>query len=151
MYISTGSPRLDKATLDALRLWRFRPGATKGAKVPITYSMEGSVKYEATRKSMDDALARYLGKGTVLKGPIPEFPIWRTWTDKEGRGVYEMHVNKAGLVERVVILKSSGDPVFDQAAQKTLGKWLLSRGPLVIELPLRFVLTPESYSVDVAR
>jgi hypothetical protein len=45
------------------------------------------------------------------------------------------------------VLKTSGDAAFDDAAQKTLGKWRLSRGPLVLELPLRFVLTPSSYRV----
>ncbi|MGH8094325.1 MAG: hypothetical protein ACREIF_12775 [Chthoniobacterales bacterium] len=49
------------------------------------------------------------------------------------------------------VLKSSGDPAFDRSVEKTLGKWKLRRGPLVLELPLRFVLTPSSYSVQLAR
>lgn len=50
-----------------------------------------------------------------------------------------------------MVLQSSGDPIFDQAAAKALGKWQLNRGPLIVELPLSFVLTPRSYRVDVAR
>ena len=100
---------------------------------------------------MDEALAKYLGKGTVLHAPIPEYPVYKEWDFKEGRGVYELHVDKSGKVEGVKILKSSGDEPFDHSAVKTLGKWRLSRGPLVIELPLRFVLTPQSYSVGIVR
>src|SRR5256885_2104283 len=37
---STGSPLLDKASIDCLRRWRFAPGAPK-AKVPMTYTAHG--------------------------------------------------------------------------------------------------------------
>ena len=155
MYVSTGETILDQATRDALSQWRFKPGIVSAVKIPITYSMDGvgaqRVTYVVKERSMDDALARYLGKGTVLKGPVPEFPAWETWTFKEGRGVYELHVGNSGAVESVKILKSSGDEGFDRSATKTLGKWRLSRGPLVLELPLRFLLTPKSYSVNIAR
>jgi TonB family protein len=87
----------------------------------------------------------------VLKGPIPEYPRFPAWTDKRGKGVYELHADKAGKVEHVRILKSSGDATFDRSVEKTLRKWRLRRGPLVLELPLSFVLTPTSYAVDVAR
>lgn len=60
-------------------------------------------------------------------------------------------MDKDGRVPEVKILKSSGDLVFDREAVKTLDKWRLNRGPVVIELPLRFQLTPRSYSVDVGR
>ena len=100
---------------------------------------------------MDDVLAAFLGKGTVLKGPIPQYPKSPAWTDKSGKGVYELHVNQAGRVENVRILKSSGDAIFDREAVKTLGKWRLRRGPLVLELPLSFTLAPTNYSVKVAR
>ena len=100
---------------------------------------------------MDDVLARFLGKGTVLKGPIPEYPRRPAWTNKRGKGVYEFHADQAGKVQQVRVLKSSGDATFDRVVQKTLLNWRLRRGPLVLELPLSFVLTPTSYSVDVAR
>ncbi len=100
---------------------------------------------------MDDVLAAFLGKGTVRKGPIPAYPRRPSWTNKSGKGVYELHADKEGRITQVKILKSSSDAVFDREAVKTLGKWRLNRGPIIIELPLRFRLTPRSYSVDVGR
>jgi TonB family protein len=153
MYISTGQPHLDEDVLAALRQWRFEPDTLDGVRVPFSFLTGGlrSARYSTSEKSMDDVLARYLGKGTVVKGPIPQYPLFKRWTFKEGRGVYELHAGKTGTVESVKILKSSGDPAFDEAAQKTLGKWQLSHGPLVLELPLRYVLTPTSYKVELAR
>lgn len=158
MYASTGSEVLDQATVNTLRKWRFRSNTIKGAIVPITFSMQvgvsvghGAGTYSRTSKSMDDVLARYLGKGTILKGPLPEYPGRRPTYFKEGRGVYEIHVDKSGLVQSVRILKGSGDASFDRSVQSTLGKWKLSRGPLVVELPFRFILTPDSYSLELAR
>ena len=153
MYVKTGSPILDQAMVDTFSQWQFKPHTFIGVKISLAIAMSGPqiVTYEKTEKSMDDALASYLGKGTVLKAPIPEYPAYKQWTFKEGRGVYELHVESSGAVESVRILKSSGDKAFDRAATKTLRKWRLAHGPLVLELPLRFVLTPESYSVNIAR
>lgn len=123
-------------------------------KSPITFTMfRGlpSTEYVVRSKSMDDVLARFLGKGTVVKGPIPKYPRSPAWTYKQGKGVYELHAGSDGKVAEVRILKSSGDSIFDREAVKTLGKWRLRRGPLVLELPLSFTLTPANYSVDVAR
>ncbi len=155
MYVSTGEPILDQAAVKALSEWRFKPGTDKSVKVPINYSLDNGgptvTTYTRKEKSIDEALARYLGKGTVLNGPIPEYPVYKEWDFKEGRGVYELHVDRSGKVEEVKILKSSGDKSFDHSATKTLAKWRLSHGPMIIELPLRFVLTPQSYSVGLAR
>ena len=150
---STGSSVLDDAALTTFGQWRFNPGIFSKIRIPITFSIETGrvqITYEKKAKSMDDVLASYLGKGTVLKGPIPDYPR-RDWSFKKGKGVYELHGGVSGYIESVKILKSSGDPVFDRVAQKTLGKWRLSRGPLILELPLSFELTPESYKVQVAR
>ncbi len=73
------------------------------------------------------------------------------WTDRSGSGVYEIHMQKDGSVGAVRILKSSGDSTFDDVTAKTLRKWKLRRGPLVIELPLSFRLSPTNYSVDIPR
>jgi TonB family protein len=155
MYVSTGEPILDQAAVKALSEWRFKPGTDKSVKVRISYSLDNGgptvATYSRKEKSMDEALARYLGKGTVLQAPIPEYPVYKEWDFKEGRGVYELHVDRSGKVQEVKILKSSGDKSFDHSATKTLGKWRLSHGPMIIELPLRFVLTPQSYSVGLVR
>ena len=62
-----------------------------------------------------------------------------------------MHAGADGKVTTVRVLKSSGDTLFDQVAVQTLRKWRLRRGPLVVELPLAFTLTPTSFTVMVAR
>ena len=144
---------LDRAAREAFLRWRFKPGTSRRIKVPITFTMGGRVQtgYHVESRSMDDVLAGFLGKGTLLKGPIPEYPKSPPWTDKSGKGVYELHAGKDGRVTRVNGLKSSGDAPFDGVAVKTLGKWQLRRGPLVLELPLRFSLSPTHYAVDIAR
>lgn len=150
---STGHAILDQAATDAFRSARFAKGSPPRAKIPIAFTLTGGgrISYERKSKNMDDVLARFLGKGTVLKGPIPAYPTYPDWTFKSGKGVYELHANKEGKVDAVKILKSSGDEIFDREAVKTLGRWRLSRGPLVLELPLHFTLTPIDFSVDVAR
>lgn len=151
---STGHEILDQAVVKGLRSARFKKGTKPLLKIPFTFTMDGGRYYETVdvrRQDMDDVLSAFLGKGTVLKGPIPAYPRRPPWTHKSGKGVYELHVNKEGRVDRVRMLKSSGDAVFDREALETLGKWRLRRGPLVLELPLRFELTPTNYSVDVGR
>jgi TonB family protein len=94
---------------------------------------------------MDQTLAPFLGKGNVIKAPMPMYPS--PWTRKEGRGVYEIHVNNAGVVTEVKILKPSGDSTFDGVTVDTLREWRLRNGPKLIELPLVFVLTPDNFRV----
>ena len=115
--------------------------------------MGGNVvtEFVVKKKPMDEALERFLGKGTVLKGPIPEYPRFPQWIHKAGKGVYELHVQKDGRVSQVKILKPSGDDIFDRVAANTLRKWRLRRGPLILELPLSFNLTPTKYSVDIPK
>ncbi len=87
----------------------------------------------------------------TLRAPISEYPTDRDWSFKRGKGVFELHANKEGQADAVKILKCSGGDIFDREAVKTLGKWRLRHGPLVLELPLRFQLTPTDFSVQVAR
>ena len=96
---------------------------------------------------MDQVLAPFLGKENVINAPIPVYPSSPPWTSKEGRGVYEIHVNKAGAVTEVKILRSSGDPTFDKVTVDTLHKWRLRNGRKIIKLPLAFVLTPGNFRV----
>lgn len=153
MEPSTGSAILDRAALWAFRRWRFKPGAVKMAKMPITFTTTGNVVTEMVvkKKPMDEALERFLGKGTIIKGPIPEYPRSLSWTDKTGKGVYELHVQKDGRVSDVRIMKRSGDDTFDRVTVRTLRKWRLRRGPLTLELPLSFKLTPTKYSVEIPK
>lgn len=152
MLLSTGSVILDDAALYAFRRWRFMPGTTASpVKIPITFTMGGLpvFEYRVKQKPMDEVLAHFLGKGVVRKGPIPEYPRNPHWSQKQGQGVYELHVQKEGTVAAVKILQSSGDATFDRVTVETLRKWRLARGPLIVVLPLRFRLNFWSYSVDI--
>ncbi len=100
---STGASVLDDAAITAFKQWRFQPGIFSKVRIPIAFTLEGGgvriqIRYEKTARSMDDVLARYLGKGTVLKGPIPDYPRGN-WTFKKGKGVYELHGGKSGYIE----------------------------------------------------
>jgi TonB family protein len=152
MATSTGNEILDNAALNAFRLWRFKPGTVANVRIPIGFAMGGFVivgnALKVTKNlDMDTVLAPYLGKGTVLHGPNPAYPRNAPWTDKEGKGTYELHVGKDGKVGDVKVLKSSGDTTFDGVAVSTLRTWRLRKGPLVVELPLAFKLTPHRYDV----
>lgn len=153
MSISTGSTVLDEDSLKAFRQWRVVPHTFEAVRIPITYTMGGDIGfiYDRKTKSVDEMLASYLRKGTVLRAPIPEYPGWEYHEFKKGKGVYEIHADPAGGVESVRVLQSSGDAVFDNSVEKTLRKWKFNRGPLVVELPLAFRSTPNSYRVDIAR
>jgi TonB family protein len=150
---STDNVELDAAALAAFQNWRFKPGTVAKARIPVTFTMGGRVlsEYHVKEKPMDEALAHFLGKGAVAKGSIPEYPHSPPWTNKEGKGVYELHVQKDGKVAEVKILKRSGDDTFDRIVVDALRKWRLRRGPLILELPLRFTLTPARYSVGIPK
>ena len=156
MAPSTGSEILDDAAVEAFLEWRFKPGTIAGVKIPIAFILreqggDAFTDYHVKGKSIDEALARYLGRDMVEKGPVPAYPRSVPWTNKEGSGVYEIHVRNDGIVSGVKILKRSGDDVFDRTVVDTLRRWRLRRGPLVLELPLAFRLTPNHYSVSIPK
>ena len=153
MAPSTGSSILDHAALSSFRQWRFKLGTVSKIRVPITFTTSGPpvFEYRVKQRPMDEVLAPFLGKGVVLNGPIPAYPRFPPWTSKHGLGVYELHVQKDGTVAEVKLLKTSGDDMFDRVAIDTLRRWRLRRGPLILELPLSFALTPTSYSVDIPK
>ena len=149
MAVSTGVKILDEAAVSTFSQWRFRPGTVKKVRIPINFTLSG-VRYSAAEirvlnaLPMERFLAPLLGKGNVVNAPIPVYPQHPLGMQKQGRGVYELHVNKAGTVTEVKILKSSGDPTFDNVTVNTLHKWRLRHGPKIIELPLAFVMTPDN-------
>ena len=154
MRASTGVGILDEVTVSTFSQWRFKPGTVSKVRVPINFFLSEpggpGVSYVADvvrAPDMDQVLAPFLGKGNVTKAPLPKYPL--PWTSKGGRGVYEIHVNKAGAVTEVKILKPSGDSTFDKMTVDTLNQWRLRSGPKIIELPLTFVMTPNNFLVRI--
>src|SRR4051794_7833024 len=123
MVQSTGSDILDAAVLTAFRQWHFKPGVAKAVKVPVMFTMDGVfTDYHVKGKPVDAALAHFLGKGAVESGPTPAYPHSVPWTNKQGEGVYQIHVRKDGTVSDVKILHQSGDEIFDRTTVDTLLK-----------------------------
>ena len=115
----------------------------KQIRVPISYDIEGvSFTLERHAKSLVEMLIPYLGPGALRKAPNPTYPVPQSWSFKHGKGVYELHVDATGKVSEVRVLQSSGDKTFDKTVLKTLQKWEFNRGPLIVEIPLRFSLLP---------
>ncbi|MBA3961550.1 MAG: TonB family protein [Chthoniobacterales bacterium] len=152
MSPGTGSTILDQETIKTLLRWKVQPHTLTKLRVPISYSLAGvSFTLDKREQSLVEMLTPYLGSGTLRKAPAPTYPVPQSWGYKHGKGVYELQVDPSGRVTDVKVLQSSGDAIFDKTVRKTLLKWQLTRGPLVVEIPLRFVLTPNSYRLDVAR
>lgn len=152
MAVSTGNKILDEAAVSTFSQWRFRPGTVSKVRIPITFVLGAAgpvvgVVHVLKALPMEQLLTPLLGKGNVIKAPIPVYPPHPLQTSKAGRGVYEIHVNKTGAVTEVKILKPSGDSTFDNVTVDTLHQWRLRHGPKIIELPLVFVLTPDNFSV----
>jgi TonB family protein len=150
MTVSTGFKILDDATISTFRVWRFKPGTVTKVRIPITFTIGGSVLADLhvlEALPMEKLLEPLLGKGNVINAPVPVYPTHPVSMRKQGRGVYEIHVNEAGVVTEVKILKSSGDPTFDDVTVNTLHQWRLRHGPKIIQLPLLFILTPEGFFV----
>jgi len=150
MAQSTGTDILDQAVLVAVRHWHFKPGTAATVKTPVMFTMDGVyTDYHVKGKSVDAAMAHFLGKGTLENGPTPAYPHSVPWTNRQGKGMYEIHVRKDGTVSEVKILHPSGDEIFDRTTVDTLRTWRFRRGPLIVELPLAFRLTPTNYSVAI--
>jgi TonB family protein len=49
MAQSTGSPILDDAATSAFRQWKFKPGAVRRVRLPITFTTGGGVRFDPNR------------------------------------------------------------------------------------------------------
>lgn len=88
----------------------------------------------------DEELVRY-----ALASPGPAYPEEAQKAKLTGSGLYELLINKAGTTTEVVIVKSSGSAVLDNAAKSTFRKWRFK--------PATFtrVQVPVSWSVNRVR
>jgi protein TonB len=80
----------------------------------------------------DDELMRY-----AISSPGVGYPEEAQKAKTAGSGLYELRINKSGNTTEVVIVKSSGSRVLDQAARNALMKWRFKPGVFVrIRLPV---------------
>jgi TonB family protein len=88
----------------------------------------------------DEELMRY-----ATASPGAGYPDAAQKAQLSGSGFYELQINRAGVTTRVVILKSSGKPVLDQAAKSAFLKWRFKPGVF------SRVRVPVSWSVKQVR
>jgi TonB family protein len=88
----------------------------------------------------DEELMRY-----ALASPGPSYPEEAQKTKITGSGLYELRINKAGATTEVVVVKSSGSAVLDNAAKSTFLKWRFK--PAIFTR----VRVPVSWSVNRVR
>jgi TonB family protein len=107
---STGHKMLDDACVNALKRWRFKPGAAASTvKTPITFT-----------RSEDPA---------PTFAPKPEYPQEAQQRHIGGGGLYQINVDKqTGLVTSVQIVRSAGDPSLNNAAIAALRQWRFKPG-----------------------
>jgi protein TonB len=88
----------------------------------------------------DEELMRY-----AIVSPAAAYPEEAQKAKLAGSGLYELRINKAGTTTDVVVVKSSGNPVLDNAAKNSFRKWRFK--------PATFtrVRVPVSWSVNRVR
>ena len=151
---SSGDSHLNYRLVKAFRRWKFLPGTPKLIRVTfgtVRVLSDAFPSEQRQRKPVDDILTPFLGKGTVVQGELPEYPSTPRWTNKRGTGVFVIHVDRNGTVSDVTIKRSSGDAPFDRVTVQALRQWRFRRGPIKIELPLSFVLTPSKFSLHLPK
>ncbi|MCM8811784.1 MAG: energy transducer TonB [Candidatus Omnitrophica bacterium] len=82
-----------------------------------------------------------------LRNPAPAYPERARQLNQEGLVVVRVQVDKRGLASRVEIKRSSGFPLLDDSAVRTIRRWKFipaHMGPVAkestVEIPVRFVL-----------
>ena len=83
--------------------------------------------------------------GHTTAAPGAAYPEEAQKTKTTGSGVYELRIDKAGKISAVVIVKSSGSAILDEAATTAFKKWRFKPG--VFQL----VRIPVSWSVNRVR
>jgi TonB family protein len=86
----------------------------------------------------DEELVRY-----ALASPGPGYPQEAQRTKAAGSGLYELRLDKAGVPKSVVIVKSSGSVVLDNAATTTFRKWRFKPGIFTsVRVPVAWSANP---------
>jgi TonB family protein len=152
----SGDPHLAFTAVQSLKRWKFRPGTPSPVRIslgtmPFVTQQVFEPQPVGKSKRMADVLAPFLHRNTLVRGDLPEYPTGAQWTNKRGTGVYELAIDKDGKVSRVNVKSSSGDRPFDRATVVALQRWQFERGPLILELPLSFVLTARTFSVHIPK
>ena len=77
--------------------------------------------------------------GAQFRNPAPAYPLAAVRLGQEGRVVLEVSVDEAGRPMKVELRQSSGFPLLDQSALKTVRSWKFPVRSQV-RVPIRFAL-----------
>ena len=151
---SSGNHYLNYKALEMMKKFKFKPGSPR--LIRTTFEFAGfnwwrDFKPDRRSQPFDLVLKPYLRDNRLVKGSLPDYPRDKAWTHKHGTGVFDVRVGRTGEVTSVAVKKSSGDAPFDEVMVGAMRKWRFRRGPLEIELPLYFALTPEKFTVRLPK
>ena len=82
----------------------------------------------------------------IISHPTPEFPSEARRRHLSGTGVFEMDIGwETGKVSSVTVLSSTGYPILDHAAVKTLKLWTFRPHTISgVKMPITFRLSKKS-------
>ena len=111
--------------------------------IPAVFAAENTTAVWSdghTSAVSDEELVRY-----AVASPSAGYPEAAQKAKIAGSGLYELRINKAGATTEVVIVKSSGSVVLDNAAKNAFKKWRFK--PAIFTR----VRVPVSWSVNRVR
>jgi TonB family protein len=86
----------------------------------------------------DEELVKY-----ALTKHWPGYPPAAQKTKTVGSGLYELRIDKAGVIKTVVIVKSSGSDVLDKAAMTAFRMWRFKPGIFIsVRIPVSWSANP---------
>jgi TonB family protein len=149
---STGNHYVNYKALEMMRKFKFKPGAPHLIRATFDLA-DGSYEYKPDRQSkpVKEVLAPFLHGNGVVKGRMPDYPRDHPWTVKHGTGVFVLHIGSTGHVNNVTVKRGSGDATFDEVVVEAMRKWQFRRGPLELEIPLYFALSPRKFEVHIPK
>jgi TonB family protein len=129
--MTTDHELLDQTARSALRQWRCKPGTSSSGRLTMLFS----VRHGTINVAPDEALKE------IPVHPYPTYPkeaVRRGWA---GTGLFIMRFRPDGTVKQVVALKSTDNPVLDDACVRTLLRWRSVPGACrTAKVPVTFTL-----------
>jgi TonB family protein len=146
---SSGDDYINRVASEMLRRWKFKPGSPRLIRTSFAFGSSAwrNAGRDDSSERLQKVLRPFLGKNALVKGSLPEYPRDKAWTNRRGTGVFLLSVDAAGRVTDVTVKKSSGDAPFDGVTVRAMQQWKFRKGPIKIELPLYFALTPHQFVV----
>ena len=126
-----------------------RPSRNSESANPLTAVGDGSSAVPGTDPTTfhSEGGGHRDGKPSHLKNPAPPYPLEARRLGQEGLVVLVVRIDPTGCPTRVELGQSSGFPLLDDSALKTVRRWRFRprrvagmAAESVIEVPIRFIL-----------